>query len=105
VVYSTGEMNLKESDPVFSQTANREYPRVLEIEVPEKLTLRLEVKDVIDAHDFLEDMNPVLKWGVNTFIGRPGWFRFRSNFTLKAVVDGVSYEEKGQTLHEMVALR
>ena len=104
VVYSTGEMNLKDSDPIFNETANREYPRLLEIEVPEKLTLRLEVKDVIDAHNFLEDMNPVLKWGVNTFIGHPGWFRFRSDFTLKAVIDGVSYEEKGQTLHEMVAL-
>jgi hypothetical protein len=105
VVYSTGEMNLKDSAPVFNERANREYPRRLEIEVPEKLTLHLEVKDVIDAHDLLEGMNPVLKWGVNTFIGHPGWFRFRSDFVLKAVVEGVSYEAKGETLHEMVALR
>ena len=105
IVYSTGEMNLKDSRFVFNEKANRQYPRLLEIDVPGKMSLRLEVKDVIDAHDFLEDMNPVLKWGVNRFIGRPGWFRFRSDFTLKVQVDGVSYERKGQTLHEMVALR
>jgi hypothetical protein len=105
IVYSTGEMNLKDSQWVFNATANREYPRLLEIEVPGKISLRLEVEDVMDAHDFLEGVNPVLKWAVNTFIGHPGWFRFRSDFTLKAEVDGVSRERKGQTLHEMVALR
>lgn len=105
ILYSTGEMNLEDSLYVFNGTANREYPRLLEIDVPEKMSLRLEVKDVIDAHDFLQDMNPVLKWGVNLFIGRPGWFRFRSDFTLQAYVDGVRYERKGETLHEMVALR
>ena len=52
------------------------------------MTLRLDLKDVIDAHDLLEDMNPVLKWGINTFIGHPGWLRFRSDFTLKAVIGG-----------------
>jgi hypothetical protein len=105
IIYSTGEMNLKDSQYVFNQTANREYPRLLEIEVPGKMSLRLEVKDVIDAHDFLKDMNPAVKWAVNTFIGHPGWFRFRSDFTLKVEVDGVPHERKGQTLHEMVALR
>jgi hypothetical protein len=105
IVYSTGEMNLKDGEHVFNVTANREYPRFLEIEVAEKLSLRLEVKDVIDAHDFLEDRNPVLKWVVHTFFGRPGWFRFHSDFTLKAMIDGTRYEQTGQTLHEMVALR
>ena len=65
-------MNLKGSDPIFNETANREYPRLLEIEVPDKLSLPLEAEDVIDAHDFLEEMNPVLKWVINTFIGYPG---------------------------------
>jgi hypothetical protein len=105
IVYSTGEMVLDDGQWTFNQTANRKYPGFLEIDVPNRLSLRLEVKDVIDAHDFLEDMNPVLKWAINTFIGHPGWFRFRSDFTLKAEIDGVPYERKGQTLHEMVALR
>ena len=105
IVYSTGEMVLDDGDWTFNPAANRDYPGFLKIDVPDKLSLRLEVKDVIDAHDFLEDMNPVLKWIVNTFIGYPGWFRFRSDFTLKAEIDGVPYERKGQTLHEMVALR
>jgi hypothetical protein len=105
IVYSTGEMVLHDGEWTFNETANRDYPRFLEIEVQDRLLLRLDVKDVIDAHDFLEDMNPVLKWIVNTFIGHPGWFRFRSDFTLKAEVDGAQYERRGQTLHEMVALR
>lgn len=51
-------MNLKGRDPIFNETANRDYPRLLEIEVPDKLSLRLNVEDVIDAHDLLEVMNP-----------------------------------------------
>jgi len=105
IVYSTGEMILDDGQWTFHRTADREYPGFLEIDVPGKLSLRLDVKDVIDAHDFLEDMNPVLKWIVNTFIGHPGWFRFRSDFTLRAEIDDVPYERRGQTLHEMVALR
>jgi len=105
IVYSTGEMVLDDGEWTFNRTANREYPGFLEIDVPERLSLRLEVKDVIDAHDLLEDMNPVLKWAINTFVAHPGWFRFRSDFTLKAEINGLQYERKGQTLHEMVALR
>ncbi|MEW6442313.1 MAG: hypothetical protein AB1640_15355 [bacterium] len=105
IVYSTGEMVLEESGPTFHPVANREYPNRLEIAVPEKLSLTLEVRDVIDAHDFLQGRNPALQWAVHTFVGRPGWFRFHSAFTLKARVDGTPYERTGETLHEMVALR
>ncbi len=105
IVYSTGEMILEEGPFVFNETADREYPSGLDITVPGKVSLQLVVKDVIDANDLLKDMNPVLKWLVNTFYGRPGWFRFNSDFTLQVQIEGKTYDCIGTTLHEMVALQ
>ncbi|WP_287154071.1 lipocalin-like domain-containing protein [Candidatus Solincola tengchongensis] len=109
VILSSGEMRLREGPPVFNQVANRTYPAFLEMGIPDRVFLRLEVKRIIDANDFLSELNPVImnpavKWLVNRFM-RPGWFRFESDFLLRVTHDGRSVEETGTTLHEMVALR
>jgi hypothetical protein len=109
IILSTGELELDSGDPVFNEVGNRDYPSWLTIKVPGSLGLRLDVREVIDAHDFVADL-PVARSGlvkpaVNRLLGRPGYFRFSSDFSLRVFRDGKSYDRAGTTLHEMVALR
>lgn len=104
IIYSTGEMKLTEGAMLFNAKADRTYPESLTIETPDNLSLKLNVKEIIDAQDLLEGKNRLLKWTVNKLIGHPGWFRFHSSFKLHVEIDGVSYDRSGETLHEMVAL-
>ena len=109
IVLSTGEMELKGGECVFNSAGNREYPASLDIRVPGSVELRLDVREVIDAHDFLADV-PVLRSRavkplVNRLLGRPGYFRFDSDFTLRVELGDGTYGSSGRTLHEMVALR
>ncbi|MDY6795867.1 MAG: hypothetical protein SWK76_11430 [Actinomycetota bacterium] len=109
VIMSTGEVEIREKDITFNSEANRDYPAVLELEVPGQLLLTFEVKRTIDCNDFLSEINPVImnpavKWVANHFV-RPGWFRFESDFTLHVEHEGKTYDREGTTLHEMVALR
>jgi hypothetical protein len=109
IMLSTGEMTVKAGEPRFNETANRDYPSSLVIEVPGSLTLRLDVREVIDAHDFVDDLGPIfrtkaVKGLINRIVGRPGYFRFSSDFSLRAECGGETCERTGTTLHEMVAL-
>ena len=49
--------------------------------------------------------SPFVKPLINRVVGRPGYFRFRSDFTLTVRLDGDAHVRRGSTLHEMVALR
>ncbi len=109
IILSSGEMAVTDSGFVFNDVAHREYPRALELKIPGNVTLRFDVKEVIDAHDLLDDMpgwlmNPLTRALVHKFVGRPGWFRFSSGFKLKVEHEGRTFEDEGVTLHEMVAL-
>jgi hypothetical protein len=109
VILSTGEMTLAEGPAVFNEVANRDYPSNLLIEVPGKVRLKLDVKEVIDAHNFLEDL-PVVRSKaiqpiIHKLIGRPGYFRFDSEFELHVEHKGETFDRSGTTLHEMVALK
>jgi hypothetical protein len=109
VILSSGEMVVTDSDFAYNDVAHREYPRALEIVVPGSLSLGFDVKDIIDAHDLLDDMpkalmNPVTRALVHRFVGRPGWFRFSSDFKLTVLHEGKTFKDEGTTLHEMVAL-
>jgi len=109
VVLSTGEMRLKEGELLFDKKANRTYPSWLEVEVPGRLFLSLKVMRIVDCNDLLSGINPIImnpavRWLVNRFV-RPGWFRFESEYNLRVFHEGRNYEEKGTTLHEMVALK
>ena len=109
VVLSTGEMVLEAGETVFNAAGNREYPSSLDIVVPGSLRLRLDVKEVIDAHDFVEDLPVVrsrlVKPVINRLVGRPGYFRFNSDYSLRVQHEGETLERSGTTLHEMVALK
>lgn len=110
VIISSGEMVLREDKVTFNPTANRTYPAVLELEIPDRVYLRFDVKRIIDCNDLLKEMghpivlNAAVRWLVNRFM-RPGWFRFESDFTLRVQHEGKTFEETGTTLHEMVALQ
>ena len=109
IMISSGEMALREGPPVFHPGANRTYPAFLELEIPGQVFLRLDVERIIDAGDLLSTispviMNPLVKWVINRF-ARPGWFRFESRFLLRVCYEGRVFEERGKTLHEMVALQ
>ncbi len=111
VVLSSGEMKLTEGQKVWNDVAHRDYPDAIRLDIPGELSLKLNVKEIIDAHDLLDDINPILmnkvvRAGVNKFVGRPGWFRFNSDFKLQVARDNGEWEERtGTTLHEMVALQ
>ena len=105
VIKSTGEWDLNEGELIFNTTANRHYPEYITIEKDGEFSLRLDVREVIDAHDFLENFPRPVKWLINRLIGRPGYFRFRSKYTLSVSHEGKEHTRTGETLHEMVALK
>ena len=108
IVLSTGEVTLTEGPMLYSDVAHREYPQWIRLTVDGVVDLRLEVQQVIHAHDLLDDV-PVarsrfVKPILNRIVGRPGYFRFDSTFELTVTLDGVTRTETGRTLHELVAL-
>ncbi|MDG3015295.1 lipocalin-like domain-containing protein [Speluncibacter jeojiensis] len=109
VVLSTGEIEVRPGPMRFDAVANREYPTSLRLVAPGQVDLSLNVRRIVHAHDFLADVpvvrTPLVKPLVNRLVGRPGYFRFESDFTLSATVDGQRFEREGSTLHEMVALK
>ncbi|MEN6473988.1 MAG: hypothetical protein ABFD81_08245 [Syntrophaceae bacterium] len=110
IILSSGEMQAREGDLSYHRIADRTYPRELDISVPGHLSLHFTVREIIDAHDLLTDLvpslrNPMLKAAVKRLVGRPGWFRFSSDYVLKVTHAGQTFERRGVTLHEMVALQ
>jgi len=109
IVLSAGEVEVLTGPEVFNATANHAYPSHLVLRAGDDVELRLDVRDIIHAHDLLDDFPVVrsrlVKPIVNRLVGCPGYLRFRSDFTLTALVDGERQVREGSTLHEMVALR
>jgi len=109
IVLSTGEITVTAGPGVFQPRAQRTYPAWLRLAGPQELCLQLEVQEVIDAHNFLDDVPvvraPWLQPLAHRLWGRPGYFRFNSAFTLRVQLEGRRLEQQGTLLHEMIALR
>ncbi|MCA2207941.1 lipocalin-like domain-containing protein [Nocardia rosealba] len=107
-VLSTGETVLTEGPARFDATAGRTYPEWVELRVPGRLELRLDVTRVIHAHDLLDDLPVVrsrlVKPLVHRLVGHPGYFRFESTFELSVHTGDGTAHRAGTTLHELVAL-
>ncbi len=107
-------MRLTEGPMQYSDVAHRTYPEWLELVIEPTadsnigVRLRLDVQNVIHAHDLLDDAplpgKRVLKPLLRKIVGQPGYFRFDSAFELTVTIDGETTVETGRTLHEMVAL-
>lgn len=108
VVLSNGEVEMTEGPAVYDAVADRTYPSWLRIQAADSLDLTLTVREIVHAHNLLEDIpiasSKLVKPIVNWLVGRPGYFRFRSDFTMTVTIDGEQYDRSGTTLHEMVAL-
>ncbi|MBJ7332051.1 MAG: hypothetical protein JHC95_19290 [Solirubrobacteraceae bacterium] len=113
IVLSTGEVEITEGERVYDEVADQSYPSSLTLMAGGVAELRLEVQEVIHAHDLLNDVpvvgkrfvKPVAKPIINRLLGNPGYFRFRSDYTLTAEIEGELVVRTGSTLHEAVALR
>jgi hypothetical protein len=113
IVLSTGEVEIIEGAKVYDARADQYYPSSLTLLAGKVAELELNVREVMHAHDLLDDVpvvrNPMVKLLakplINQLIGRPGYFRFRSDFRLSAVIGGQRVTATGSTLHEAVCLR
>lgn len=108
IVMSTGLTELTEGPPVFDARAGRTRPEWIALEVPGRLSLRLDVEEVVHAQDLLDDV-PVARSRLvrplaHRLVGHPGYFRFLSSFELTVTGDGETDVRRGRTLHELVAL-
>ena len=108
IVLSTGEVEVTEGPTVFDPRANREYPTWLRLQVPGAVDVRFQVERIYDAVDLLDELpvarSRAVKPIIHALVGRPGYFRFDSTYSLTATVDGETETRTGRTLHEMVAL-
>ncbi|MEU4811319.1 lipocalin-like domain-containing protein [Nocardia fluminea] len=108
IVLSTGETAITEGPARFDATAGRTFPEWIELHVPGRVDLRLDVVRVIHAHDLLDDLPVVrsrmIKPLVRRVVGHPGYFRFESTFDLTVRTDTGTQRRTGSTLHELVAL-
>ena len=108
IILSSGEFELTEGPMPYDDVAHRARPEWIRLSSPGEFDLRLDVRRISHAHDLLDDMpvvrNRAVKPLVRSLIGRPGYFRFESDYELTINVDGLDERLTGSTLHEMVAL-
>lgn len=106
VILSTGEFDFITEDLEFNESAKHSFPNKLSIRVPGELDTTLVVNRILEAEDMLDNFNVVLRFLAKNLLRlKPGYFRLLSDFTMKVDFQGASYEEKGSTLHEIVAFK
>ncbi|TFH11238.1 MAG: hypothetical protein E4H14_01070 [Candidatus Thorarchaeota archaeon] len=106
VFLSSGEYDFTKDDFEYSEAAGHSFPRTISITVPGELEAKLDVSKVYEAVNMLDTFPKALAVIAKYILRlRPGYFRLNSNFTLKVTQDGVTSEEKGSTLHEIVTFK
>ncbi|MGY5880189.1 MAG: lipocalin-like domain-containing protein [Candidatus Thorarchaeota archaeon] len=106
VILSSGEYEFTKEDFEFSEKAGHSFPRCISITNPESLEVKMDVAKVLEAENMLDNFNPVLAFLAKYVLRmKPGYFRLNSDFVIKVTHDGVDYEEKGNTLHEIVTFK
>lgn len=110
VLLSTGEVEFTLGPSVYDETARQDYPETFTLEAPGAFRLEMTVRQLLQSHSLIEEVPVVgsraLRPLVDRVIGKPGYFRFQSDFTLAVTgADGSVETIQGSTLHELVALR
>ncbi len=106
VFLSSGEYTFTQDDFEFSENAGHSFPRAISVKVPGELEFKLDVAKVLEAENMLDNFHPVIAFlAKNVLRMKPGYFRLNSDFTLKVTHEGVNFEEKGNTLHEIVTFK
>jgi hypothetical protein len=106
VILSTGEYDFKQKDFSYNAEAKYQFPREIAIVAPEKMSVVLKVKNVLEAQDMLKNFNLVFRL-LAKFVMRikPGYFRLISDFELEVTQNGKNVKETGTTLHEIVLFK
>jgi hypothetical protein len=107
IILSTGEYDLIQENFQYDNKAANNYPKSLIFKIPNQLETSLEVQKIIDSGNMLElfGINAIIRFIVKHILRlSPGYFRFDSKFIMKVSLEGKSYQEQGNTLHEMVIL-
>ena len=106
VFLSTGEYEFTQEDFEYSEVAGHSYPRSIAINVPGELEVKLDVAKVLEQVNMLDSFNPVLAFLAKYVLRlKPGYFRLKSNFTMKVTHDQVEALETGSTSHEIVTFK
>ncbi len=106
VFLSSGEYEFTQDDFEYSEAAGHSFPRTISVNVPGELEFKLEVVKVLEAENMLDNFPRLLSLAAKYILRmKPGYFRLNSDFTLKVTQDGVTSEEKGNTLHEIVTFK
>jgi hypothetical protein len=107
IILSTGEYDLIQKNFQYDDKAANNYPKSLIFKIPNQLETSLEVQKIIDSGNILDlfGVNAIIRFIVKYILRlKPGYFRFNSKFIMKVSLEGKSYQEQGNTLHEMVIL-
>ncbi|MCF8601920.1 hypothetical protein L5I01_00960 [Gordonia sp. HY442] len=109
VLLSTGDVEFTLGPSVYDDVARQDYPETFTLEAPGKFRLEMSVRQVLQSYSLIEQMpvigSKLMRPIADRVIGKPGYFRFRSDFTLAVTQDDGSVETvEGSTLHELVAL-
>jgi len=100
VFLSSGEYEFTQDDFEYSEAAGHSFPRTISVKVPGELEFKLDVTKVLEAENMLDNFPTLLALAAKYILRmKPGYFRLNSDFTLKVTQDGVTSEEKGNTLH------
>ncbi len=106
VFLSSGEYEFTQDDFEYSEAAGHSFPRTISVKVPGELEFKLDVAKVLEAENMLDNFPRLLALAAKYILRmKPGYFRLNSDFTLKVTKDGVTSEEKGNTLHEIVTFK
>ncbi len=106
VFLSTGEYDFNQSDFEFNEDAGHSYPNKIVIKSPDTLEAILTVDKLYEAVNMLDSFGVVLRFVAKNILRiKPGYFRVHSDFKLKIVHEGTTYEEDGSTLHEIVTFK
>jgi hypothetical protein len=106
IFLSSGEYEFTQEDFVYSEIAGHSYPQSITINVPGELEVKLDVVKVLEQVNMLDNFNPVLAFlAKNVLRLKPGYFRLKSDFTMKVTHDQVEKVETGSTSHEVVTFK
>ena len=106
VVLSSGEFDFMQENFEYSKTAGHSFPRTIGITAPEKIEVKLDVAKVLEAESMLANFNIALRFiAKNILRMKPGYFRLSSDFKMKITHGGATYNEAGNTLHEIVTFK
>jgi hypothetical protein len=105
IILSSGEFELMRNDFEDNKKAGHKYPRSLTFKAGNLMETTMKVQKILEAENMLDNLSPLLRFGAKLLRMKPGYFRLLSDFTIKVFHDGLSYEESGTTLHEIVAFK